>query len=77
MADRAATLQIVCFNQTVAEKGGVVLPEALVCHICPASKRGPVAYVVADSSQYAPVRGDCGGTLCRRKTSRCWTGSAP
>ena len=33
------TLQIVCFHQQVADKGGVVLPGALVCHICPASKR--------------------------------------
>lgn len=33
------TLQIVCFHQSVEDKGGVVLPDALVCHICPSSKR--------------------------------------
>jgi len=72
-------LQIVCFHQQVAEKGGVVLPGALVCHICPASKRDREAQwrTLWPTVRNHPSRGNGGDTLCCRKTPCCWLRGTP
>ena len=67
----SVSLQVVCFHQQLADKGGIQLPGSMICHVCP-SDRTTMESGLAAHQEHAPRWRISIGALHGRAPQRRW-----